>query len=1350
MRQIPHEHLPCRSPGRRCLAGALLLALTATISWMVFAQAEPARVVALSAEPLSSGTAQKPTLTLALSVEFPTVGAQYLDPVYTPQDAYIGYFDAESCYAYVNDADVGLRRFDRTAAAVGRRCAGAGFSGNFLNWAASSAVDVLRLGLTGGDRIVDTPTLTILQRAVLYNVANGNFATKTLAAAEAADAVPARLRGDWTGDVVISNCLDRMTFGTGSNGSCMEHDANGNSTDLGGAMHAHGSAALASDLFFYVRVRVCESSSAGELTDPRATYCARYPAGNFKPVGNLQRYSDRLRVAAFGYLMDDGDRRHGGVLRAPMKFVGPQSFDADGRREKRNARLEWDEATGVFHSNPDGAVEGRSGVVNYLNQFGRTGSVPGRYKVVDPLGELYYEALRYLQGLTPTSQAVAGMTDAMKDGFPAYAQWEDPFAGGSSHRSHACMRNNILVIGDVNTHNDKSIPGNTDRLDVAEFSRPANPAANEPDFVAWTRVVGGFEAGVAVPYLDATGKPNTTSNPNATSDAQRAPLRGLAGMADADTGANRGSFYMAGMAYWANTHDIRGAQWSEAPARQRPGMRVTTHAIDVNEGGSDSLLSNRRQKQLFLAAKYGGFKDRSTTGNPFLDENGELDNKSWESSAGGGDPRTYHLSSSASAVLAGLDDIFASLSARSNALATGDVPTGVLTPGAGLLNYQASFDPDSWSGDVLALPITVDAENALHTAEKKQDARWSAADRLDAASTDPETRRIVVGRVDRTPAAANDFRWSAIEHSAVGYSLRTQLDRASPAAAPDGLGEQRLNFLRGDRSLEGSIFRKRASRLGDIVHSGIVTSGAPGKGNNAPGYAAFQRVNESRAESLFVGANDGMLHAFDTRTGQELFAYIPSWMGPNLAALSGRSYDVAGHRGYVDATPRVAEAAMADGSWKTVLVGGTGTGGQGVFALDVTDPANFDASKVMWEFTDRDDPQLGNVIGRPLIAKLRTSNASATGAPVFRSYAIVASGVNSSLADGFAQSDGAPAIFLLDLSKPSGAAWRVNSNYFRLAVPTDIVRSRNTAPGIVEMSASVGAAGELRNLYLGDLHGRLWKLDFSTVGSTAWTFDTLSAFRKGGNALPFFVARDATGKAQPITMAPSLIEGPGRSTLVSFGTGKYLEPADLDETDVQTQSVYTLFDDGTEAAESTSGLAAIAGRGRLTQGTADSGKVQLAPFAWGRPLTDDDASKRAGWYFDLPATGERQTGAMQSYGRSLLFASLLPEGDAGASQQCSAGGRLYAVDIATGNGRSFPSTVGALGVPYVLQIGASAHGAVNAVGQGETVSRGRLVIGGGRGSQQTTELLERRSTYGMLSWRRINNYQDLLHAQAKP
>jgi type IV pilus assembly protein PilY1 len=146
-------------------------------------------LVSLAAEPLyARGARAKPTLTLALSVEFPTVGAQYLstpgstsDSTYSSGTQYIGYFDSESCYVYNDVPTEGTpaadyKRFDRSKAATTHTCGGDSFSGNFMNWASSSAIDILRFGLTGGDRVVDTSALTVLQRAVLPNTnVSGNF-----------------------------------------------------------------------------------------------------------------------------------------------------------------------------------------------------------------------------------------------------------------------------------------------------------------------------------------------------------------------------------------------------------------------------------------------------------------------------------------------------------------------------------------------------------------------------------------------------------------------------------------------------------------------------------------------------------------------------------------------------------------------------------------------------------------------------------------------------------------------------------------------------------------------------------------------------------------------------------------------------------------------------------------------------------------------------------------------------------------------------------------------------------------------------------------------------------------------
>lgn len=94
-----------------------------------------------------------------------------------------------------------------------------------------------------------------------------------------------------------------------------------------------------------------------------------------------------------------------------------------------------------------------SGVINYLNKFGRTGPVPGRYKRYDPVGELHYEAVRYLQGLRPSADAISGITPAMSDGYPVYTTWTGLWRRPRHSTSdYACVKSNIVVVGDTNTH----------------------------------------------------------------------------------------------------------------------------------------------------------------------------------------------------------------------------------------------------------------------------------------------------------------------------------------------------------------------------------------------------------------------------------------------------------------------------------------------------------------------------------------------------------------------------------------------------------------------------------------------------------------------------------------------------------------------------------------------------------------------------------------------------------------------------------------------------------------------------------------------------------------------------------
>jgi type IV pilus assembly protein PilY1 len=470
------------------------------------------------------------------------------------------------------------------------------------------------------------------------------------------------------------------------------------------------------------------------------------------------------------------------------------------------------------------------------------------------------------------------------------------------------------------------------------------------------------------------------------------------------------------------------------------------------------------------------------------------------------------------------------------------------------------------------------------------------------------------------------FEWSALS-----AEQRQQLDQAPPpATGADTLGEQRLAFLRGDRTREGTLFRKRSSVLGDSINSTPVYVGP-----------AFGAASGTRPNVIYVGANDGMLHAFNAADGNELFAYVPNAVMATLNRLTSPDYV---HRAYVDG-PASAGEAMIFGASKTVLVSGMGGGAQGVFALDVTDPLRFaDGGGVLWEFTDRDDAMMGNVTTRPQVAKLRTRTVA--GVPIHKYFAVVASGLNNYAADGNASPTGKGALFLLALDKPKGAAWRLNVNYYRLITPIFDAALANALNAPVLVTDRTGA---LRYGYAGDLQGNLWRFDFS--GGAPWA----GAVGPGAGGTPLFVARDDSGKRQPITQQPLLAYADGGGYLVLFGTGKLIEKADRTSAGFAPQSYYAISDTLRDPAE------VVTSRSQLTQRVL-SGNAGVAPFSIsGNKMAFDSM----GWYVDFlqaETTGERSIDGGVLAGGEVFFNTLLP-----GSDPCDkARSRTYAFNVLTG------------------------------------------------------------------------------------
>ncbi|MEP6720201.1 MAG: PilC/PilY family type IV pilus protein [Variovorax sp.] len=1435
------------SARQRLLAVLALPLVAIAVSFAVSGAASPPNIkaVALSSDPLYATTSgDKPALALALSVEFPTVGAQYTpggnsDNTYSNTNEYIGYYDAEACYRYNNaptetpgtgQTTADYKRFDRTGAATNRMCSD-GFSGNFLNWSSNSAIDMLRLALSGGDRYIDTADLTVLQRAVIPNGDpicmwnSSNFPAKQLLRSGGTSgtnyfgAVPqAMATAAGTNNIWVANTLNRIYFGTANGGSCTSTGSynlsvmstgpaigtvtnynavrptdtwttcaaeNGTCNFSGvqevwygandrwkvapvsngvactngvfgdpisgtvkacytraytGTWTPPGAGGLNSDGYFYSRVKVCDKTGSA-LADVRDYgLCTRYPNGNYKPTGVVQKYSDQLRLSAFGYLMDqtasyDTGGRYGGVLRAPMKYVGAKTFDINGQENTPsggNAAAEWDASTGVFKTNPDNdTTYNISGVVNYLNKFGRTGPVAGRYKRYDPVSELYYETLRYLQGLQPSPAAVSGLNAAMYDGFPLFTTWTDPYGDGRSNSSqYACLKSNIVVIGDINTHDGNRFPA----TDVAH---------NIPNLSAWTGVVGSFERGDAATYLDGQGTSRTTGNPNTVNTNPRTDA-------------------IIGYSYWAHTHDIRGTDWTDQTAKQRPGLRVKTFIFDVNEYGAQNDAATRRySNQFFTAAKYGGFESDpanssstlayNTYGNPFKRQDGTNDNNVWQNLTSPGEAGAYYLQSSARGVLNAFDSIFSRASTAARSIAGGAIESKALTT-AGSTVYQGSFDTANWSGDLFAFPVSVDTTTNAVTISTTPE--WTASTQLAALTAPATTRNIVVGNGGAaTSPVASSFTWATIS-----TTLQASLNKLSPTATADGLGEDRLNYLRGNNTKEGSPFRRRTNKLlGDIINSGVVYSGQPTDAISSTTYALFRQdfITTPRTPAVFVGANDGMLHAFNADNGNELFGYIPSWLGPKLSALTDPTY-LANHQSYVDAPPTVAEAQVGStntkADWKTVLVSGTGAGGRGVFALDVTNPSTFSASNVMWEFTQVDDADMGYVVGRPEILKMRTSAPTATTA-TYKYFAVVGSGVNNYVSDsnGVFSLTGNPALFILDLAKPAGTAWTLGTNYYKVSLPIDTTLAVTKATGLLNFKAALGNNGEVMQIFAGDLHGKLWKLDFSTHGTSEWNIANLSAFKNASNVpYPLFVAQDSLGNVQPITMAPNLVAGDTTvSTRVAFGTGKYLEADDRASTG--TNTFYVINDNGTTTADNNPvGAGVISGRGRLKAGSIDTtaGTVSVPTFVWGRATSDSDATQRSGWYVDYVTSGERQVSGATLVGDTLIFGSLIPGSSAGANTCGVSGGsgNEYRLNVDTGNGTRRVSTVGIMGQPLVTEIASATSYTISDSTGRRTKTIKSQVFNQGSGGIGTSVTQETKIVAGRLSWRQINNYIDLKNA----
>jgi len=595
---------------------------------------------------------------------------------------------------------------------------------------------------------------------------------------------------------------------------------------------------------------------------------------------------------------------------------------------------------------------------------------------------------------------------------------------------------------------------------------------------------------------------------------------------------------------------------------------------------------------------------------------------------------SYFNAASPESLYLGLRKALAGVSARTGASSA--AATSNLEPVSGdNFVYSALYRTVSWDGDLQAR--TINAATGAVAATPL----WSAQALLDGNVSAFADARTIHTFDAGSATRLKPFTWDRLsgaerEHfsnlCAAGKLSQCATLGSDERAALSGANL--VAFLRGQKgreniaSNESRLYRSREHALGDIVGSQPVYVKAPPFAYADDNYATFRADNRNRAATVYVGANDGMLHAFDGDTGRERWAYVPPMALPSLYRLADQNYS-ANHAYFVDGSPTVGDicpnapaSACAAGEWKSILVGGMNSGGRGYYALDVTDPAN---PRALWNYSVANDQNLGLTFGNPVITKRRNG----TWVVVFTS------GYNN-----VSPGDGRGYLYVLN-AHTGELLKKLATGAGDTATPSNLARINAWVPTTTSNSAD--------RFYGGDMLGKVWRFDIDDTtppaGSEAFLLAELGLVNGAG--------------IQPVTTRPELAEvavGGLRYMIVNVGTGRYLGESDLADTSVQ--SIYALRDTLSDA-----GLGLVRSGGKLLNRTARAsadGSTRTVANA----SAALDWSVKSGWYMDLLTPGERVSVDMQQQLGLLTVAGNVPSNDA-----CTLGGYawLYNLDNRTGS-----------------------------------------------------------------------------------
>jgi len=666
--------------------------------------------------------------------------------------------------------------------------------------------------------------------------------------------------------------------------------------------------------------------------------------------------------------------------------------------------------------------------------------------------------------------------------------------------------------------------------------------------------------------------------------------------------------------------------------------------------------------------------DTGMTGDQYLDvyviafaDTGASNQVLQDTAANGGSGSAYDGSTTANFVAAIRDAAGKVEEKRASATGVAASSTQLNT---GTRLFRSSFVNGQWSGQLTA--FSLDTSNNATRGSVNATPVWETRD----TGLIPAFGSRNIHTLNISTAAGAAFNTSLPASQIQLLRAGTESDNTNAAL--------RISYLRGDTTNEEANATSLPLRdrvvgddgttplIGDIVNStpwftDITDLGysafTGAEGTQYTAYmTALKALNSGagRTDMVYVGANDGMLHGFRASDGQELLAYVPSFLFNKLANLTDTNYT---HEYFVDGPVKTGDAyfpnASTSNKWRTVLVGTAGAGARGLFALEVTDPDNFGSSNVLWEVTNTfpldttgptpvppatyppQYPDLGFTMVEPSIVRMANGQWAA----------IISNGYNST-------SDNA-VVYIIDIENGNKIA----------EFHTD--PNNNTAANGMSSHIPVDIDGDqvVDYIYAGDLLGNLWKIDVTDGNANNWDF----ALNDGGspvNPAPLFTAVDSSGTPQPITSKPQAGGHPTESgIMIYFGTGKYLESTDISNTD--TQTFYAVYDDLSTNSPIVLDRATPASSDLVAQTiTFDDGNYRIVSSN-----TVTYPSKK-GWYLDVTDTGERmlstpvlRAGTSQDAAR-IVFTTYAPD-----ANPCTSGGTGWLMELNAVNGTALPNPV---------------------------------------------------------------------------